>query len=168
VVNYCVGYLSTWFDTLGLDKNLQQKENLEKNIAAAYQSIRDLEQGIQALELSTTLMYGAPAPNITLEIRRINMELGAQQQIYTQLKVQLELVNTAIASETPIFQVLETAKVPDMKSDPSRGMLCVFAPLGAFFYTLLLVFTMTQIEKIKNDPEAMEKLRAAGRKKGGE
>jgi capsular polysaccharide biosynthesis protein len=168
VVNYCVEYLGGWFDTLGLDKNLLQKENLEKGVAAAYDAIRSLEQEIQKLEFSTMALYGASAPNITLEARRINMELGAQQQIYTQLKVQLELTNTAIASETPIFQVLERAQVPDMKSGPSRGMLCIAVSLGAFFLSLLVVFVVTMFENIRNDPEAMEKFRAANRKRNKE
>jgi hypothetical protein len=168
VVNYCVEYLGNWFDALGLDKNIQQKQNLEKNIAAAYESIRSLEQEIQNLERSATMMYPGQVANITLETRRINMELGAQQQIYTQLKVQLELTNTAIASETPIFQVLETAQVPDLKSGPSRGRLCMFVTLGAFFFSLLLVFMLTQIENIKNDPEAMEKFKAVNTKRNKE
>jgi LPS O-antigen subunit length determinant protein (WzzB/FepE family) len=165
VIGYCVEYLSKWFETLGLDKNLQQRENLEKNIAAAYEAIRSLEREIQNLELSATMTYTGQAPNITLETRRINMELNAQQQIYAQLKVQLELTNTAIASETPIFQILETAQVPDLKSGPNRGKLCVLVALGAFFFSLLLVFVLTQIEKIKNDPEAMDKFRAVNTKR---
>jgi uncharacterized protein involved in exopolysaccharide biosynthesis len=164
VVNYCVDYLSRRFDTLGLNKNLLQKENLEKNIATAYESMRVLEQEIRNLELSVTMRQNSPV-NITMETRRINMELNAKQQIYTQLKVQLELTNTAIASETPVFQVLETAQVPDLKSSPSRSMLCVFVVLGAFFFSLMLVFVLTQIEKIKNDREAMEKFRAVNRKR---
>jgi uncharacterized protein involved in exopolysaccharide biosynthesis len=166
-VNYCVNYLSGWFDTLGLDKSLQQKKNLEKNIAAAYESIRDLEKEIQTLELSATVLYNTPVPNITLETRRINMELNAQQQIYTQLKVQLELVNTAIASETPIFQVLETAQIPDLKSGPSRGILCIIVTMGAFFFSLFLVYVLTVLENIRNDPAAMEKFRAVNGKRNG-
>jgi uncharacterized protein involved in exopolysaccharide biosynthesis len=165
VVNYCVDYLSRRFDTLGLDKNLQQKQNLENNIAAAYESIRAMEREIQELERSSTLAYNGPAQNIVMESRRINMELNAQQQIYSQLRVQLELTNTAIASETPVFQIIETAQVPDLKSGPSRGRLCIFVSLGAFFLSLLVVFVVTQIEKIKNDPEAMEKLKAVNDKK---
>jgi LPS O-antigen subunit length determinant protein (WzzB/FepE family) len=165
VVNYCVEYLSQWFDTLGLDKNIQQKQNLEKNIAAAYESIRGLEKDIQDLELSATMMYTGQAANITLETRRINMGLNAQQQIYTQLKVQLELTNTAIASETPVFQILETAQVPDLKSGPGRGVICVIVTLGAFFFSVFLVFVLTQIENIRNDPEAMEKFRVVDEKR---
>jgi uncharacterized protein involved in exopolysaccharide biosynthesis len=165
VVNYCVAYLSKRFDALGLDKNLQQKENLEKSIAAAYESIRSLENEIRNLELSATVAYNGPAPNITLETRRINMELGAQQQIYTQLKVQLELTNTAIASETPVFQILEMAQVPDLKSGPSRGVLCVIVTLAAFFFSVFLVFVLTALENIRNDPDAMEKFRVVNRKR---
>jgi uncharacterized protein involved in exopolysaccharide biosynthesis len=164
VVNYCVDYLGRWFDSLRLDKNLQQKENLERSIAAAYESIRALEKETQNLELSTTVLYNSPAPNIVLETRRINMELNAQQQIYTQLKVQLELTNTAIASETPIFQVLETAQVPDLKSSPGRGMICIIVTLGAFFFSLFLAFVLTALEDIKNDPDAMKKLRDINKK----
>jgi hypothetical protein len=47
-------------------------------------------------------------------------------------------------------------------------MLCVFVTLGAFFFSLLLVFVLTQLEKIRNDPEAMERFRAINAKKGKE
>jgi uncharacterized protein involved in exopolysaccharide biosynthesis len=165
VVNYCVDCISKLFDGLGLDKNLQQKKNLEKSIVAAYESIRAMEKEIQELEMSATVLYGGPAPNVTMESRRINMELNAQQQIYSQLRVQLELVNTAIASETPVFQVLEKAQVPDLKSGPGRGMLCVIVTLGAFFFSVFLAFALDALEYIKNDPEAMEKFRAANAKR---
>jgi uncharacterized protein involved in exopolysaccharide biosynthesis len=168
VINYCVDYLSRRFDDLGLDKNLQQKENLEKSIETAYESIRSLEKETQSLELSATVVYNGPARNITLETMRINLELQAQQQIYTQLKVQLELVNTAIASETPVFQVLETAQVPDRKSGPSRGTLCAIVTLAAFFFSVFLAFTLAALENIRNDPEAMEKFRAADGKRNKE
>jgi uncharacterized protein involved in exopolysaccharide biosynthesis len=165
VASYCVDYLSRRFDGLGLDKNLRQKENLEKGIAAAYGAIRDLERELQALEQSASAPYGGRVPNIMLETRRINMELQAQQQIYAQLKVQLELTGAAIASETPVFQVLEAPQAPDLKSGPGRGMLCAVATLGAAFFSVFLAFALNAIGNIRNDPEAMEKFRAAGGKR---
>jgi uncharacterized protein involved in exopolysaccharide biosynthesis len=167
VVNYCVDYLSNRFESLGLDKNILQKKNLEKGIETAYQSIRDLEDEVQKLERSATTLYSGPVQNITLETRRINMELNAQQQIYTQLKVQLELVNTSIASETPVFQILEVAQVPDLKSGPGRGMLCIIVSLGAFFFSAFLGFALSLLENIRNDEESMERFRAvSGKGKG--
>jgi uncharacterized protein involved in exopolysaccharide biosynthesis len=78
------------------------------------------------------------------------------------------LTNTAIASETPIFQVLETAQVPDLKSGPSRGMICIIVTFGAFFFSVFLAFMLTALENIKKDPEAMEKFRALNRKRDKE
>ncbi|MDR0670453.1 MAG: lipopolysaccharide biosynthesis protein [Treponema sp.] len=165
VVDYCVDYLSRRFDILGLDKSFLQKENLEKSIAAAYEAIRNLEGEIQSLELSAANPRSGSVPNIVPEIRRINVELNAQQQIYAQLKVQLELTNTAIASETPIFQVLDAPQVPDLKSGPSRGMLCIIVTMGAFFFSIFLAFVLNALENIKNDPAVIAKFKSVGRNK---
>jgi uncharacterized protein involved in exopolysaccharide biosynthesis len=160
VVNFCVDYLSGWFDTLGLDKSVMQKSNLEQNIQNTYNEIKGLEEENQRLErsVSSSYSYGSDLPSIMLETRRIQLELSAQQEVYRQLKVQLELTNVAIASETPIFQILERAEAPDQKSGPSRGMLCIIVTFAAFFFSVFLVFCLNAIDNIRKDPEAMAKL----------
>jgi uncharacterized protein involved in exopolysaccharide biosynthesis len=95
-----------------------------------------------------------------LESRRLALEISAQQEIYRQLKVQLELVNVAIASEAPIFQILEMAETPDQKSKPSRGMLCIIVTFAAFFFAVFLAFLLNAVANVRQDPEAMAKLRA--------
>jgi len=161
VVNYCVDYLENWFRELGLDKNILQKANLEQNIQNTYDEIRRLQEAGRDLEQSVSLgLGGVSPPSIVLESQRINMELGAQQEIYTQLKVQLELINVTIASETPIFQILERAEIPDQKSKPSRGLLCIIVTFAAGFLAVFLAFVLNAIENIKKDPEAMRKLGA--------
>jgi uncharacterized protein involved in exopolysaccharide biosynthesis len=102
-------------------------------------------------------------PSISLELNRIQMELGAQRQVYTQLKVQYELLKVTMASEKPVFQVLELAEIPDRKSGPGRGLLCVIAVFAAGFFSVFLAFVLNAVENIKQDPEAMAKLR--GRKR---
>jgi uncharacterized protein involved in exopolysaccharide biosynthesis len=64
-----------------------------------------------------------------------------------------------MASENPVFQILETAEIPDQKSKPSRGMLCIIVVFAAGFFAVLLAFVLNAIANIKNDPEAMAKLR---------
>jgi uncharacterized protein involved in exopolysaccharide biosynthesis len=103
--------------------------------------------------------------SITQEQARINMELQAQQQIYSQLKVQYELLKVSMASETPVFQVLELAEIPDKKSGPSRGMICIIVTAAAGFFSVFLAFIINAIENVKKDPEAMAKLREASGKK---
>jgi uncharacterized protein involved in exopolysaccharide biosynthesis len=51
------------------------------------------------------------------------------------------------------------AEVPDKKSKPSRGMLCIIVTFAAFFFSVFLAFLLNAVENIKKDPEAMAKLR---------
>jgi uncharacterized protein involved in exopolysaccharide biosynthesis len=162
VVNYCVNYLEARFNELGVDKNKLQKENLEKNIRNTYDEILSLEQETRRLEQSVQERIGnMMLPSVSLEMNRITLELDAQKQVYTQLKVQYELLKVTMASETPVFQVLEYAEVPDMKSGPSRGLLCIIVTFAAGFLSAFAAFAMNAVDNIKKDPEAMAKLRGA-------
>jgi uncharacterized protein involved in exopolysaccharide biosynthesis len=160
VVDYCTAYLAKRFDELGLDKNRIEKENLEANIATTFEEILQLEEESRRLERSVT--FGSSSggfPAITTEVNRIALELGAKRQIHTQLKVQYEMLKVSMASEKPIFQILEMAEVPDQKSKPSRGMLCIIVTFAAGFFSVFLAFVLNAVANIKNDPEAMAKLR---------
>jgi len=158
VINFSVAYLENRFNELGLDKSRIEKENLELNIANTYKEILKLEEESRRLEQAVA--YGTGAyPSITIEMNRLMLELDAQKQIYTQLKVQYELNKIEIASESPIFQVLEYAEVPDQKSGPGRGMICIIVTLAAGFLSVFLAFALNAIANIKNDPEAMAKLK---------
>jgi len=162
VVNYCTDFLSRRFDELGIDKNKIEKDNLEVNINNTFEDIIQLEEETRKLEQSVaSASYYGGIPAITMDINRISMELGAKRQVYTQLKVQYELLKVSMASENPIFQILETAEVPDMKSEPSRGLLCIIVVFAAAFLAIFLAFGLNAISNIKNDPEAMAKLKGA-------
>jgi uncharacterized protein involved in exopolysaccharide biosynthesis len=160
VVNYCTAYLEKRFDELGLDKNKIEKENLEINIANTFQEILKLEGESRRLEQSVaSAPYSGRLPAITTDINRIALELDAQRQVYTQLKVQYEILKVDMASEKPVLQILEMAEVPDQKSKPSRGMLCIIVTFAAGFLAVFWAFVLNAIDNIKNDPEAMAKLR---------
>src|SRR5574344_2088363 len=68
-------------------------------------------------------------------------------------------------SETPVFQVLEKATVPDQKSGPSRGKLCIIVTFAAFFLSIFLAFLLNAIENVRHDPEAMKKLSSQKKRK---
>jgi uncharacterized protein involved in exopolysaccharide biosynthesis len=159
VVYFTTAYLGERFDELGLDKNRIEKENLEINIANTFQEIQKLEQESHQLEQSVSRSLGGGLPSIMLELNRIQLELDAQKQVYTQLKVQYELVKIKISSETPVFQVLELAEVPDQKSGPSRGLICIIVTFAAAFFAVFLAFVLNAVDNIKKDPEAMAKLK---------
>jgi uncharacterized protein involved in exopolysaccharide biosynthesis len=158
VVNFTVSYLLARFDELGVDKNKLEKENLEKNIQNTYKEIQNLE--LESRQLEQSVQRGSVnLPSISLEMNRIELELEAQKEVYTQLKVQYELLKVTMASEKPVFQILEMAEVPDKKSGPSRGLICIIVTFAAGFLSVFLAFVLNAIENIKKDPEAMAKLR---------
>jgi uncharacterized protein involved in exopolysaccharide biosynthesis len=158
VANYVTNYLSRRFDELGLDKNKIEKDNLELNIDATYQDILQLE--IETRNLEQSVAYASSRlPAITQDINRISMELEAKRQVYTQLKVQYEMLKVSMASEKPVFQILEMPEVPDRKSGPGRAMICIIVTFAAGFFAVFLAFALNAIENIKRDPEAMAKLK---------
>jgi uncharacterized protein involved in exopolysaccharide biosynthesis len=159
VVNFSTAYLGERFDALGVDKNKLEKENLEKNIENTFREIQNLEAESHRLAQSVNRLSAAEIPAITLETNRIALELNAQRQVYTQLMVQYELLKVSMASETPVFQVLELGEIPDQKSGPSRGMLCIIVVFAAGFFSIFLAFVLNAVSNIKKDPEAMAKLK---------
>lgn len=162
VVNYSVAYLEQRFSEMGIDKNKLSKENLELNITNCYAEIIKLESESQDLmNRVSSGQQDIAGSSIMLESKRLELELSAQQSVYTQLKTQYELVKVQMASETPIFQVLEYAEVPDQKSGPSRAKLCIIITFVSFLGSVFLAFLLNAIENIRKDPVAMAKLRGA-------
>ena len=69
-----------------------------------------------------------------------------------------ELLKVKMQSEQPVFQILERPEIPDMKSKPSRGKLCIIITFAAFFISVFMAFALNAWQNIKNDPEAQKKL----------
>ena len=166
VVNYTVDYVEKIFSEMGLDRNILEKKNLEENIQTSYDEILRLQKEIQKLENSVSHIYSpSDIPSITFDTSMLRLELNAQQQVYTQLKSQYEILKISMASETPVFQVIERAEVPDRKSKPGRGKLCIIITFAAGFMAVFAAFLLNAIENIKKDPEAMKKLSFKNKKK---
>lgn len=160
VVNYVVDLLEQRFSELGVDKNKLQKQNLEENIANTYAQMLDLQKQIRDLELSVSNIYSPKAaPSITTDITMVKMELTVQEEIYKNLKSQYELLKVQMASEQPVFQILEYAEVPDQKSGPSRGKLCIIITFAGGFLSVFLAFLLNAIANMKKDPEVISKFK---------
>lgn len=159
VVNFSVDYMEQRFLEMGLDKNRLTKKNLEDNLKTSYDTIVSLQKKIKGIEFSVSNVTGTRSvPSIMLDTSMLKLELDAQQSVYTQLKTQLELTKIQMESETPVFQIIERAEVPDQKSGPSRGKLCIIVTFAAFFLSVFLAFLLNALDNIKKDPEAMAKL----------
>lgn len=162
VVNFAANFMDNIFMDLGLDKNQLEKKNLEEAIQVSYNQVLELSSQIREKESSSSYGYN---PNGVVETAILNLELQAQEQVYQQLKTQYEILKVSMASEKPVFQILEHAEIPDKKSKPSRGMLCIIVTFVAFFIAVFIAFALNALESIKNDPIAMKKLSDLNRKK---
>ena len=156
VVDFAVTYYEQRFAEMGLDKHKLEKEELEKNLPAALDEIKRLEAEAAGLERKTVNAYGA-VPAIALEATRLKREIQVQEQIYAQLKGRYELLKIEMASERPVFQVLDYPQVPEMKSEPSRGKLCIIATFAGFFFSIFLAFLLNALQEIRRDPTARAK-----------
>ena len=160
VVNYVVDLLEQRFSELGVDKNKLQKQNLEENITNTYAQILDLQKQIRDIEFSVSNVYSPnSAPSIMTDTTMVKMELNVQEEIYKNLKSQYELLKVTMASEQPVFQILEYAEVPDQKSGPSRGKLCIIITFLGGFLSVFIVFLLNAISNMKNDPEVISKFK---------
>lgn len=164
VVNFTVDWISDKLTELGVDTNQITKENLEKNVDITWNEIIRI-----TTELSNSSNAQIWNSNSTFDRaitqQKLELELSAQKSVYTQLRSQLELLKVQMQSETPKFQILERPTVPDIKSGPSRGKLCIIVVFAAFFISIFLAFLLNAIENIKKDPEAMSKLHAGKKSK---
>ncbi len=163
VLAFLVEKLEIFFDDMNLDENLLKKKHLEESLTACYKEILTLQEQVQNLEHSASLggTPSRPVPSIMLETQRLKMELSAQQKIYTELKVQLEMLKVSLASEMPVFQVLEEPEVPEEKSGPSRAKLCIITALAALFISIFLAFARHALYTLRKDPEAITKLKGS-------
>ena len=164
VVDYSVDWISDKLTELGVDNNKITKENLEKNIDITWNEVIRITKEISSTS-NSQIWSTASGQQTGIEQQKLSLELQAQKQVYTQLRTQLELLKVQMQSEAPKFQILERPTVPDIKSGPSRGKLCIIVTFAAFFISVFLAFLINAIENIKKDDEAMSKLR--GKKSKG-
>ena len=119
----------------------------------------DIQQQIHDLEKKSIYGYDFGNSSLVMDSTMLELEFKVQQQIYSGLKAQYESLKVTMASEQPIFQILEYAEIPDQKSAPSRGKLCIIVAFAAFFMSVFLAFLLNAIQNIKKDPLAMAKLK---------
>lgn len=156
VVNFAVSYYEQRFSEMGFDKHKLEKEGLEKSLKATLDEIKRLESEATGLERKTINAYGS-VPSIALEATRLHREIQVQEQIYGQLKARYELLKIEMASETPVFQVLDYPQIPEKKSEPGRGKLCIIATFAGFFFSIFLAFLLNALQEIRRDPTARAK-----------
>lgn len=98
-------------------------------------------------------------PELSLKLEYLKRELDVQATVYKSLIAQIESLKLTSDGTGPTFQVLEKARVPEKKSDPSRSKIVVLLTFAGFFFSIFFVFIKEALLSIKNDPLKMRKLK---------
>lgn len=144
-----VSYYEKRFAELGLDKKVRERENLEKSLDQSFNEIKRLEQ--EAFKLENKITQSGGIKGVALAMEQIKREILVQEKIYGQLKAQYELLKVEIASESPVFQILDMPEVPEKKSGPSRAKICIIAFAGGLFLSIFLAFFLNAVQEIRRD-----------------
>ena len=160
VVNLTVSQLENRFLGLGIDRDRAELERLDLNLTEIFQNILLLEEERRRLEQSIAFipLAGGGLPAIMADINRTVMASDAMRQVYTQLRFQQEVLRVNIATEIPMFQILEMAEIPG-RAGPNRTRLVILVTLAAGVFSVFLAFVLEAISNIRKDPVAMAKLR---------
>ena len=118
-----------------------ERENLQE-------LIRQNEQTFAGLDL----------PSLFLEFARLRMAMDIQSRIFQSLSEQYEIAKLTLESEA-VFQVLEWAEVPDRKSSPGRGKICMIAVVLALVGSMVLALLLNTLGKLNSDPAALRRLK---------
>ncbi len=159
IVNFAIDWLSDEFDQLGIDQNKITKINLEKNIKLSFEEITRLQHEANNISNRVNNSWNGNVPTVALTSAKIQMELSAQEEVYKQLKTQYELLKVQMQSESPVFQILERPEIPEKKSGPSRGKMCIIVTFASGFIAIFLAFLRNAIHNLRLDSEAMAKLK---------
>lgn len=157
LINYTVELLEKRFTEIGLDKNEVTLRNLEANIEKTYQNILDLQTKTQQYNYSASDGYEYDS-SIAFDTSMMQVELDVQKKLYSNLKNQYETLKISMANDSPVFQILEYAEIPDLKSGPDRKKKCIKVTAIAFIASLIAAYGIDFISKLKKNPEVQAKL----------
>ena len=96
------------------------------------QLIEEMESGY--VEYDGQLPAQAELPDLAQEFARLRLEQAVQVELFKLLSREYELAKLEVAGQERVFQVLEWAEVPDLRSGPSRRRILMFA-FAAFLAT---------------------------------
>jgi tyrosine-protein kinase Etk/Wzc len=96
-------------------------------------------------------------PGLAAQYTRLQMNIEIQGRIYEALTEQYEVAKLT-ADTDPAFTILEPAEIPEEKSSPSRGQLCVMVTAGSFFGAIVIALFLNMIRNISNDPRKRQYL----------
>lgn len=145
VAAFAVDLLIEQFYAVSEDDNSINLKNYQEAMEASFQKIVQYQKDIQNLEYSVSNSASSSIPSIMFDVEMKKMELEAEETIYASFRGQHELLSIQMKDDPITLKLIQEPEVPDMKSSPSRGLICIIGVFAAFaicFAVTLLQYCM--------------------------
>ena len=129
-----------------------QAEILKTQVEELTEKLRELGEGKKSPGNPSSqdiFIPTAKIPDLALQYVRLLREAKVQQTLYELLTQQYEMARIQEAKDTPTVQVLDEAKVPELKSKPSRRQIVMLSTITAGFFAIFLAFFLEYVEKVR-------------------
>jgi tyrosine-protein kinase Etk/Wzc len=133
------------------DPHLQQLNDERQNILDMIDQTQKAIPGTQA-SASATLSL----PDVAQQFAALTLELDIQRRIYNTLSPQYEAAKLMTES-APVYQVLETAEAPDLKSGPQRSRIVLIVAVLAAVASAALSLLASAVRQLRAASESTAK-----------
>lgn len=140
VVVFAVDLLTERFYSVREDDNSINLKNYQDAMDSSFQKIVQYQKDIQNLEQSVSNSSATSIPSIMFDVQMKKMELEAEETIYASFKGQYELLSIQMKDNPTTIKLIQTPEVPDMKSSPSRGLICIVGMIAVFAVCFVFAF----------------------------
>ena len=149
VASYASELLIKMFYEFAEDDDSINLKNFTEAMEASFAKIVQYQKDVQELEQSTSNVAAASIPSIMFQAQMKKMELEAEETIYSQFRAQKELLEIQMENEPTTLRLIQEAEVPEVKSEPSRGKICIIVDLIVFVLCFVWVFIKYYSELVK-------------------
>lgn len=129
-----------------------QAEILKTQVEELTEKLRELGEGKKRPGNPSSqdiFIPTAKIPDLALQYARLLREAKVQQTLYELLTQQYEMARIQEAKDTPTVQVLDEAKVPELKSKPNKRLIVMLSTITAGFLAIFLAFFLEYVEKVR-------------------
>jgi uncharacterized protein involved in exopolysaccharide biosynthesis len=137
VVRHSLAYLTDYITTYRTEKARREVAFLNQQVAAAKQRYQVAELTLSTYRDQNRSVFLNTAK---IEEQRIQAEFLLAQDLYNTLSKQAEMAKIKVQENTPVFKVLEPARIPLKKSGPKRGLILFGAAVAGLFGGLVVAF----------------------------
>jgi len=138
------------------DSNDPQVQRVQRDIDLYEQFISELETGFRVY--SPVSIPRDELGQITVQYLDLQRDLQLKEEIYFTFQTEMVRAQIETQDTSRVFQVIEPPEVPEIKTSPSRGTMCMVVTLAAFFLSVFLAFVREYFARAAGDPEEARKL----------